>query len=312
MSIQAPAAFSAGISKHLQIEYREKNPTYPRVFQVDRSDAKFVDMVLWQGYGLPAPKVPGVPGQFGEAFQSFSKRFLHVTYYLADMVTDEDWDDDKYGVLHRILPAKGGMMARSFRTHKEITHANLFNTLGFASGTNIAGSPDGVCLFSTTHPLSAQNSGVTFANRPTVDADLSITTAQAAAVNLRLQYAANGVEYIENDIRGVVINPALEYVAKQVFKGKWERGTTDRNENFLTEPDVDIIPWAYFKSSGATGTNNSWFVFGEEHYLYSFDRTNYKVDTDHDIYILATVFAAHFRYSAGWSDWRGTFGSRGQ
>jgi hypothetical protein len=296
----------------LQIEYREKNPVYPRIFQVDRSDAKFVDMVLWQGYGLPAPKTPGLPGQFGENLQSWTKRFFHTTYYLADIITDEDWADDKYGVLHRLIPAKGGAMARAFRTLKEISHANMFNNLGFVAGSSVAGSPDGVCLFSTSHPTSSNNTTTLIANRPTVDADLSITTAQAAAINLRLQYAANGVEYADNEIKGCFFNPALEYVAKQVWKGKWERGTGDRNENYLTDDQVDLIPWAYFKSSGATGTNNSWGVFGDTHYMYSFDRTNYKVDTDHDIFVLAMIFAASFRFSNGWADFRGVFGSKGQ
>ncbi len=305
------AAFSAGISKHLQIELKEKPPVYPRIFKTDTSDAKFVDFQLWEGYGLPVRKSPGMPGVMGEARESWSKRFIHDTYYLGDVIPDEDWDDDKYGVLHRILPQKGGMMGRSFRALKEIQHASLFVNLGYVSGSGVAGSPDGLSLFNTAHPLSAANTS-TFSNRPSVDVDLSIASAQAAATNLRLQYAANGIYYHENEVRQVVIHPSLIYVAKQIYKGSWERGTADRNENFLTDDNVEIVPWAYFKSSGATGTNNSWFVVGEDHYLMSFDRAAYKVESDHDIYVLATIFAATMRFSLGWVDYRGVFGSRGQ
>lgn len=304
------AAFSAGISKHLQIELAEKPPVFDRVFHVDNSDAKFVDVQLWEGYGLPVRKTPSLPGVIGEAKQSWLKRFVHDTYYLGDILADEDWEDDNYGVLHRILPAKGGMLGRSFRALKEIQHANMFVNFGFTTATNVAYGPDGLSLFNTGHPLSANNA-TTFANRPSVDADLSIASAQAAATNIRLQYAANGVYYVENDVACVVVHPSLHYVANQIYKGEWERATADRNANFLKNDRVDIIEWAYFKSSGSTGTNNSWFTIGDDHYLYSFDRTAYNVNSDHDIYLGATIWAATVRFSYGWGDWRGVYGSKG-
>lgn len=304
------AAFSAGISKHLQIEMKEKPPTYRRIFQEDTSDAKFVDMQLWEGYELPVRKSPAMPGFLGGAKESFSKRFIHDTYYLGDVIPDEDWEDDKYGVLHRILPAKGGMMGRAFRALKEVQHANFFINYGYVSGTSVAGMSDGLSLFNTAHPLSANNT-TTFANRPSTDVDLSISSAQTAAINLRTQKSASGNIYLENEVACVVINPALHYVANQIYKGQWERGTADRNENFLRRDNVDIIEWAYFTASGATGSNNSWFVLGEDNYLFSFDRAAYKVESDHDIYVLATIFAASTRFSFGAADWRGVYGSKG-
>jgi hypothetical protein len=305
------AVFAAGIRKHIGIEVKETAPTVGKIFHMNSSDERFVDYQLWENYGAPVRKDPGSPITFGEARQSFSKRFIHDTFALGDLVPKEDWDDDKYGVLHRILPAKGGGMARVFRTNYEIQHANMFVNLGYVSGTNISGSFDGVSLFNSSHPISANNTSVTASNRPSSDVDLSISSYQAAAVNIRTQYEANGYTYLDNEPENLVVHPSLEYVAKQILRGQWERGTADRNANYITEDKVRLTTWKYFKKSGATGTNNAWFLVGRNHELLSFLRAAYNVESDFDLYVLAFVFTADMRFSYGWADWRGTYGSLG-
>jgi hypothetical protein len=305
------AAFSAGIRRHIGIEYKEDPPVCTRIFHMDSSTSKFEDFQLWENYGPPVRKDPGTPVIFGEARQSFSKRFVHETYALGDLIPKEDWADDKYGVLHRLLPAKGGGMARVFRTNYDIQHANMFVNLGYVSGSSVAGSFDGVSLFNTAHPISASTAGTTVSNRPSTDVDLSISSYQAAATNIRTQYEANNYTYLDNEPRMLTVHPSLQYVAKQILRGQWERGTADRNTNYITDDNIDLCTWKYFKKSGSTGTNNAWFITGRNHELMSFMRAAYDVESDFDLYVLAYVFTADMRFSFGWVDWRGTYGSVG-
>lgn len=305
------AAFSAGISKNLQIELRTKAPTYPYVFHTGTSDSKYEDVVNWQTYGAPTRKEPLMPVQMGSAAQSFGKRFVHDTFALGDIISKEDWEDDKYGVLHRLLPKTGGGMGVAFRTLLEVQHWGMFANLGYVSGTSVQGSPDGVSLFSTAHPMSQQNSTTTWSNRPSVEADLSIASYQAASTNIRSQYAANNYTYLENNVARLVVNQSQSYIATQILKGDWEVNTADRNMNVIKSENVQLVVTPYFKKSGATGTNNSWFVEGDEHYLFSYMRSPYNVDTDFDIYVKGFVFTCDTRFSYGWADARGTFGSLG-
>lgn len=305
------AAFAAGIRRHIGIEYKEDPPVCTKIFHMNTSTSKFEDFQLWENYGPPVRKDPGTPVVFGQARQSFSKRFTHDTWTLGDLIPKENWADDKYGVLHRILPAKGGGMARVFRTNYDIQHANVFINTGYVSGTSVAGSFDGVSLFNTAHPISASNTGTTVSNRPSVDVDLSVASYQAAAVNLRTQYEANNYTYLDNEPAQLVVNPALEYVAKQITRSGWYPNTADRNVNYNHEDNVKITTWKYFKKSGATGTNNAWFVTGQNHELLSFMRAAYEIESDFDIYVLAYVWTADMRFSFGWADWRGVYGSLG-
>lgn len=305
------AAFSAGIRRHIGIEYKEDPPVCTRIFHMNSSTSKFEDFQLWQNYGAPVRKDPGAPVIFGEAQQSFSKRFVHDTYTLGDMVPKEDWMDDKYGVLHRLLPAKGGGMARVFRTNYDVQHANMFVNTGYVSGTSVAGSFDGVSLFNTAHPISAANAATTVSNRPSVDVDFSVAAYQAGATNLRTQYEANNYTYIDNEPKKLIVHPSLIYVAKQVLKSGWYPNTADRDVNYNSDDMVDIVSWKYFKKSGATGSNNAWFLLGRNHELLSFMRSAYDVESDFDLYVLAYVFTADMRFSFGWADWRGSYGSVG-
>lgn len=307
------AAFSAGISQHLEIELNEIPQMYSRVFSVDTSDAKFMDVQLWEGYGAPQLKNPGMQGKMGQNRESYLSRIQFQTYYLGDIIPVEDWDDDKYGVLHRLIPTKGGALATAFRTLKEVVHANYLINYAFTSQQGLtASTPDGLSLCNAAHPVSAYNSTTTFSNVPSVPADLSIATAQFMSVNLATQVAANNYTILNNKLKKVVIHPSQRYVAMQVFEGAWERGTADRNENFLAKEGVEIVSWPYFKSSGNIGTNNSYLGIGEDHYLYSVDRTAYRVRTDHDLLTDSIMFAATIRFGLRAVDFRGLTGSPGR
>lgn len=306
------AVFSAGISQHLEIELNDQPQTYSRIYTVDTSEAKFEDYQLWEGYGLPGLKNPGMVGVIGSNRQSYGVRIPNQTYYLGDVITMEDWDDDQYGVLHRLIPSKGGAMARAFRTLKEIVHANYIINNGWTATTGLTDStPDGLSIFNVAHPYSLQNTG-TQSNRTSVDADLSIATAQFLSINIANQLAANGVTYLENKMKKVVVNPSQKYVAMQVFDGAWERGTADRNTNYLTKEGIEVIEWPYLKASGAQGVNNSYFGIGTENYLYSIDRTKYRVNTDQDITTESIIFAAIIRFGRRCVDYRGLAGSAGK
>lgn len=304
-------AFADGISRNIGIEVQVVPPTCTQVYHMGTADSKFVDQQLWQNYGPPSLKIPLVPVVMNEAQQSFGKRYIFPTFASGDVISEEDWDDDKYRVLHQLLPAAGGGMARAFKTFYDRTHANLFINLGYVSGTSTPGSPDGYCLFSTSHPTSA-NISTPIANRPSVDVDFSIAAYQAAKVNMETQYESNGYSYLDNVLRKIVVHSSLQYVAAQILYGKpYQPFSNNFTPNIIADEKVQLVVWPYFQKSGSTGTNNAWFGLGKTHYLQSFMRKAYKVHADYSQDIMAFKWTCAFRFGLGWSDFRGTFGSTG-
>lgn len=277
---------------------------------MDSTSERYIWHQGWEGYQLPVFRVPGeriTPGAFKP---SFNKQYIVRTFGLGDSIPEEDIEDDLYGVINKQLAQKGGALARTFKNLLEYDTSNFFSVQGYASGTSVAGMSDGRSLFNTAHPISAANAA-TASNAPSVASDLSQASLQAASTNLRTQKAPDNLTFLMNSVKTLVINPSLWYVAEQLCRGRWKENSADRNENFLRPENIEILSWPYFQHSGATGTNNSWFVQGQDHWLYFFLRAGYRTHTDYDINTNSQVFTAMNRFDEGASDWRGMYGSAG-
>lgn len=304
--------FSKGINKHFHLKYELHPSKLETIFHMDTMDGRYTDEQMWEKYQLPGQRSPGNAWRRGELKPSYSKRFVPVNYALGDVIAQEDWDDDQYGVLARLLPAKGGALADSHAVLKERVAADFFKNLAFAAAANnIAGMSDGRPLFDTAHPVSLANSATTYANRPAADADLSLATVQAGVSNLEQQFAPNDTEIISNRARILVANNDQKFVVKQLLRNDMAFDTANHKKNYLTDENIRPVFWPYFRTSGTTGTRNAWFLVGDTHYLRFLSRQDVRIKTDYDISTLSFVFVSYCRFVVGASDWRGTYGSKG-
>ncbi len=288
----------------------EYDPGWKNLFHLETTTDRYVWHQGWTGYPTVGQfRVPGQTFEQAAVTPNFSKQYIIRNYGLSDAIPMEDIEDDLYAVINKILARKGGMMATAFNNLMEFDTSTFFTVNGFASGTSVAGMADGVSLFNTAHPMSASNRLTTWSNRPSVDADISIATAQAAETNLMLQLAPDGITRMKQTASMFTSNPSLQFIAKQVFRGKWEVNTANRNENEVAPLELNF--WPYFTSHGTTGTTNSWFVQGKKHYCYFILRAAYDTKTDYDISTNSQIIIAMCRFTEGASDARGTYGSQG-
>lgn len=317
MSQNLSPLFSKGIQDHFGIAYALYPSQIPQIFNMRKMDGRYTDEQLWEMYQLPVRRSPGTPVAQSQFQPSFAKRYIPVTYALGDVIAQEDWDDDQYGVIARVLPSKGGALARSHATLREIVCANFFKNIAFAvAGNNTPGTSDGRPIFDLSHPVSLSNPSQVYANKPSVAVDFSTSAYQAAQVNLMTQYAANNVEIIRNNGRKLVHNPTERYVVSQVLKGDWQPYSADLTDNKLVQNDnIEPVCWPYWQISGANGaaTNayNAWMLLGEEHMLNFLTRQEVEIHTDYAVNSLAYVFASMARFAVGATDWRGLFASIG-
>lgn len=304
--------FLKGLDKNILFELKTWPHTWKQIFHVETTRMRYIDHQTWSGYGLPAYRVPGQAIQQGNFNPSYNKHYVISNYGLMDTFPLEDIDDDLYGLIHRVIPQMGGLFAQAFNDLYETNTANFFAINGFASGSSVAGMSDGLSLFNTAHPVSVVQSGVTYSNRPSVAADLSVASVQAAITALRTQKRPNNITFMNNPPRVLVYNPSQDFVARQVTKGYWEPYSADRTENEIPRYNLKLVEWPYFQKSGATGTNNAWFMVGQQHWLYFWLRQGYQSKTDMDINTNSQKFAATCRFDQGASSPLGTYGSPGK
>jgi hypothetical protein len=183
---------------------------------------------------------------------------------------------------------------------KQVRAASVLNT-GFTAATGGDGQP----LFSTAHPLV---SGGTNSNEPAVPADLNETSLEAAVIQISLWTDERGL-LIAAKPRKLIVPPALQFVATRLLETELRVGTADNDINAIK--NNGSIPEGYTINHYLTDTN-AWFLCtdvpnGMKHFV----RTPLQNSMDGDFDTGNVRYKARERYSFGFSDPLGMFGSPG-
>ena len=173
---------------------------------------------------------------------------------------------------------------------------------GFTAGVN---GGDGVPLFSTAHPLV---SGGTNSNTPAVQADLNATSLEAAVIQIAAWTDERGL-LIAAKPRKLIVPPNLMVVATRLLETEGRVGTADNDINALA--NNGSIPEGYTVNHFLTDTD-AWFLStdvpnGMKHFV----RSPMANSMDGDFDTGNVRYKARERYSFGWSDPLGMFGSQG-
>ena len=168
---------------------------------------------------------------------------------------------------------------------------------------NVGG--DGVSLFSTAHPLV---SGGTNSNRPATAADLNETSLENAVIQIAAWTDERGL-LIAAKPRKLVIPPALMFVATRLLETSLRVGTTDNDINALK--NNGSIPEGYTVNHFLTDTNGWYLTTDVPNGLKHFERTALSNSMDGDFDTGNVRYKSRERYSFGWSDPLGIFGSPG-
>ena len=200
------------------------------------------------------------------------------------------------GVQTCALPISRGMAYT-----KQVKAASVLNN-GFNS-TYTGG--DGVSLFSTDHPLV---SGGTNSNTPSTPADLNETSLEAAVIQISLWTDERGL-LIAAKPRKLVVPPQLQFVATRLLETELRVGTNNNDINAIKNNGV--IPEGYTINHFLTDPN-AWFLTTDvPNGLKHFVRIPLGQSMDGDFDTGNVRYKARERYSFGWSDPLGIFGSPG-
>ena len=293
-----PKALWPGIKAWWGQVYDEHKEEYSQLFDSDTSSMNYEEDVQLTGFGLAPVKSEGSGVAYDSEIQGFTTRYTHIAYALGYIVTKEELDDNLYEQVSR---RRSAALAMSFRQTKENVGANIYNRA--FNGTYLGG--DGVALCATNHP---NTSGGTFANKPSVDADLSEAS---------LEDALTAIMGFQND-RGLLINvmPRSLVVARQnwwnanrIMKSAYTPTTANNAVNVLVA--TNALPEGIVMNHYLTSPN-AWFVRTNiQNGLKYYSRVGIQFDQDNDFDTMNAKAKGYERYSFGWTDPRAIYGVNG-
>jgi len=286
-----------GLNTLFGLEYDSYPPEYAAVFSSNTSNRAFEEDVLLQGFGSAPTKNEGAAVSYDTGSQQWTARYQHETIALAFSITEEAEEDGQYGsIASRYTKA----LARSMSSTKEIKAANVLNnaqTAGFTGG-------DGVVLLSASHPTTNGNQSNVLATA----ADLSETSLESIFIQIAdlkddrgLRIAAQGTQ--------LIIPTAYTFVAERLLESQLRTGTADNDINAIKSGGY--LPQGYHVMRRLTDSDAFFVQTDVPDGLKMFQRSPMKKGMEGDFETGNVRYKVRERYSFGFTDWRGIFGTEG-
>ena len=287
-----------GLNALFGLEYARYGEEHKELFETESSERSFEEETKLSGFLAAPVKSEGAAIAYDNAQEAWTARYNHETIALGFSITEEAIEDNLYDSLSARY-TKG--LARAMAYTKQVKAAAVINN-GFTAGY-VGG--DGVVLFSTAHPLV---SGGTNSNRPTTGADLNETSLEAAVIQIAAWTDERGL-LIAAKPRKLIVPPALMFVATRLLETSLRVGTADNDINALK--NNGSIPEGYTVNHFLTDTNGWYLTTDVPNGLKHFERVALSNSMDGDFDTGNVRYKSRERYSFGWSDPLGVFGSPG-
>ena|SRR5215831_6268539 len=289
------AYLAPGLRKILFNSYAERPREGQKLVNMGTMDRAFIDDANLAAFGTLLEKPEGGRVLYQDPLPGRTKRYVAATWGLGFRITEEMQEDAMYGM---VAAKFAQALGRSVRYNFEIVSHSILNN---AFNTAYNGFESGVALCSTAH---TNLRGGTQANRPAVDADLSLTSLQAAIDSFRSWQTEEGFPMMSVP-KYLVITPQQYWIAGVLLGATLLPGGNFNDPNLLKDVGLTLIVDDYLTDPDA------WFVLGDEHDMNYFDRRLPKFSNTDDFDSGDMKFKVTRRNAAGFGDWRGVYGSAG-
>ena len=287
-----------GLNALFGLEYAKYGEEHKEIYETESSERSFEEETKLSGFSAAPVKNEGSAIAYDNGQEAWTARYNHETIALGFSLTEEAVEDNLYDTLSaRYTKA----LARAMSYTKQVKSANVLNN-GFTPGYT---GGDGKVLFATDHPLV---SGSTNSNTQAVAADLNETSLENAVIQIAAWTDERGL-LIAAKPRKLVIPPSLQFVATRLLETDLRVGTADNDINALRNNGA--IPEGYAINHFLTDDNAYFLTTDVPNGMKHFERTALTTSMDGDFYTGNVRYKARERYSFGWSDPLGMWGSAG-
>jgi len=289
-----------GLNALFGLQYATYDQEHKEIYETETSERSFEEETKLSGFSAAPVKNEGSAISYDNAQEAWTARYNHETIALGFSLTEEAIEDNLYDSLSaRYTKA----LARAMAYTKQVKAAAVLNN-GFTNSAAYYGG-DGVPLFSASHPLIT---GGVNSNIPTTAADLNETSLEAAVIQISLWTDERGL-LIASKPKKLVVPSSLQFVATRLLETELRVGTTDNDINAIK--NNGSISEGYCVNHFLTDTN-AWFLTtdvpnGMKHFV----RSPLANSMDGDFDTGNVRYKSRERYSFGWSDPLGMFGSAG-
>jgi len=294
-----------GLNALFGMEYARYGEEHKEIYETEKSERSFEEETKLAGFSAAPVKNEGSAIAYDNAQEAFTARYTHETIALGFSITEEAVEDNLYDSLSaRYTKA----LARAMAYTKQVKAAAVINN-GF-NGSYLGGG--GVTLLGNNssntrvgHPLVG--GGVNY-NSPTTGVDLNETALENAVIQIAAWTDERGL-LIAAKPRKMVIPPSLMFVAKRLLDTELRVSTADNDINALKQ--MGAIPEGYTVNHFLTDPNG-WFLCTDvPNGMKHFERMPLANSMDGDFDTGNVRYKARERYSFGWSDPLGMWGSSG-
>jgi len=285
-----------GLNALFGLEYARYGEEHKEIYETETSERSFEEETKLSGFSAAPVKNEGSAISYDNAQEAWTTRYNHETIALGFSITEEAIEDNLYDSLSARY-TKG--LARAMAYTKQVKAAAVLNN-GF---NNAYTGGDGVALFSSAHPLV---NGGTNSNSPSTPADLNETSLENAVIQIAAWTDERGL-LIAAKPKKLIVPPALQFVATRLLETELRIGTNNNDINAIKNNGV--VPEGYTVNHFLTATN-AWFLTTDvPNGLKHFVRTPLQNSMDGDFDTGNVRYKARERYSFGWSDPLGVYGT---
>ena len=285
-----------GLNALFGLEYKNYANEHAEIFDTENSDRAFEEEVMLSGFANAPIKAEGTGVSFDNAQETFTARYTHETLALAFAITEEAIEDNLYD---RLASRYTKALARSMANTKQVKAAKVLN-----NGFGTANGGDGKELCATDHPIVTG----TEQNELTTAADLNETSLEQALIDIAALTDERGLKIAAKGMK-LIVPSALQFTAERLMKSTQRVGTADNDINAVVS--MGMIPQGYSVNHYLTDTDAYFIKTDVPNGLKHFVRAPLKTAMEGDFTTGNVRYKARERYSFGFSDWRGIFGSPG-
>jgi len=286
-----------GLNALFGLEYKNYENQHTQIYSIETSDRAFEEEVMESGFGEAPVKTEGSGVSYDQAQEVYTARYTHETIALAFSLTEEAVEDNLYD---RLGARYTRALARSMAQTKQIKAAAILNG---AFTTSIGG--DGVVLCATNHPTL---SGPNLSNTLATPADLSETSLEQSLIDISAFTDERGLKIAVQGLK-LIIPKELQFTADRIMKSTLRVGTADNDINAIR--NMGMVPQGYTVNNFLTDPDAYFIKTDAPNGMKMFTRVSLKTGFEGDFDTGNVRYKARERYSFGFSDPRGMFGSPG-
>jgi phage major head subunit gpT-like protein len=291
-----------GIRKVFYRHLNEIKPKYKQFFSIlNSSRASEQDLT---GVGLDDWKLTQETkaSQYSETIQGFTKNYVHNEWTSGLKISKKMWDDDQYNVIQRMPRQLAETAMRTIEKEAAKVFINAFNT-------NVYTGADGAALCSSSH--TREDGGSNLSN--TATGVLNYDNLETAKVDMMEELDGRG-QLIQLNPNTLLVPPALEKEALTLVGSSGKPSSADNDIN-VYEGKFRVVVWERI-GAAAGGSDTAWFLLDSSQItsgsgLNVFMRINPFIERENETETHVNKWIGYMRFSVGFTDWRGVYGSTG-